>query len=107
MQAAFFLTTREHSSVGLERLLDKQEVSGSNPLVPTGECRTEGTRAGESWAGENWVGESRTGEQRVGENRTEEKRTATLAVRFFCGWIRPLPEIRGAAAVWRRPAKNR
>ena len=35
MQAAFFLTTREHSSVGLERLLDKQEVSGSNPLVPT------------------------------------------------------------------------
>ena len=26
---------REHSSVGLERLLDKQEVSGSNPLVPT------------------------------------------------------------------------
>ncbi len=25
----------EHSSVGLERLLDKQEVSGSNPLVPT------------------------------------------------------------------------
>ncbi len=24
---------REHSSVGLERLLDKQEVSGSNPLV--------------------------------------------------------------------------
>ncbi len=26
---------REHSSVGLERLLDKQEVCGSNPHVPT------------------------------------------------------------------------
>ena len=25
----------EHSSVGLERLLDKPEVCGSNPLVPT------------------------------------------------------------------------
>ena len=33
MQVAFLF--REHSSVGLERLLDKQEVSGSNPLVPT------------------------------------------------------------------------
>ena len=31
---------REHSSVGLERLLDKQEVSGSNPLVPTNENQT-------------------------------------------------------------------
>ena len=30
----------EHSSVGLERLLDKQEVSGSNPLVPTNENQT-------------------------------------------------------------------
>ena len=28
---------REHSSVGLERLLDKQEVCGSNPHVPTNE----------------------------------------------------------------------
>lgn len=27
--------SREHSSVGLERLLDKQEVCGSNPHVPT------------------------------------------------------------------------
>ena len=30
----------ELSSVGLERLLDKQEVSGSNPLVPTNENQT-------------------------------------------------------------------
>ena len=35
MQVVFLC--REHSSVGLERLLDKQEVSGSNPLVPTNE----------------------------------------------------------------------
>ena len=33
--SGFFFDKREHSSVGLERLLDKQEVSGSNPLVPT------------------------------------------------------------------------
>ena len=38
MQVAFLF--REHSSVGLERLLDKQEVSGSNPLVPTNENQT-------------------------------------------------------------------
>ena len=38
MQVAFLC--REHSSVGLERLLDKQEVSGSNPLVPTNENQT-------------------------------------------------------------------
>lgn len=31
---------REHSSVGLERLLDKQEVCGSNPHVPTNENQT-------------------------------------------------------------------
>ena len=30
----------EHSSVGLERLLDKQEVCGSNPHVPTNENQT-------------------------------------------------------------------
>lgn len=38
MQVVFLF--REHSSVGLERLLDKQEVSGSNPLVPTNENQT-------------------------------------------------------------------
>ena len=30
----------ELSSVGLERLLDKQEVCGSNPHVPTNENQT-------------------------------------------------------------------
>ena len=35
MQVVFLC--REHSSVGLERLLDKQEVCGSNPHVPTNE----------------------------------------------------------------------
>ena len=38
--SGFFVDKREHSSVGLERLLDKQEVSGSNPLVPTNENQT-------------------------------------------------------------------
>ena len=38
MQVAFLF--REHSSVGLERLLDKQEVCGSNPHVPTNENQT-------------------------------------------------------------------
>ncbi len=38
MQVVFLF--REHSSVGLERLLDKQEVCGSNPHVPTNENQT-------------------------------------------------------------------
>ena len=42
MEKLFFYAEKfwEHSSVGLERLLDKQEVSGSNPLVPTNENQT-------------------------------------------------------------------
>lgn len=31
----YFCTLSELSSVGLERFLDREEVTGSNPVVPT------------------------------------------------------------------------
>lgn len=38
--------TREFSSVGLEHLLDMQEVAGSNPVAPTSRPPAEGNSIG-------------------------------------------------------------
>ena len=41
-QPGLYIEKRGYSSVGLERLLDRQEVTGSNPVILTGQPQQVG-----------------------------------------------------------------